>query len=228
METIDKTIMEISKKFNERVALIDGICDWRLRTICYYSLLDSYAQAEAKYNAKIPNGKIFKNFVMKYQKNYDFLSDIDPITLAYELKCKISDIIPSFQPEGCSTIPCKDISINKDVLSPNISSNTADRHSYINLLYVMRNKLIHEQEAPSGINESTLIDYFPHIPFFTHEVSNSDIEGSWVLTIPSSFVGNLLMEVVHGYLDACLKKNIHPFDSFNLTHELDHISWSVR
>lgn len=228
MEKMDMTIMEIIKELNSRITLIDRIPDWRLRTICYYSVLDSYAQADAKYNAKISNGKIFREFVMKYQKSFDFLSQVDPITLAYELGCEISDMVPDFRSVGQSIITCKDLMNEKIVVPKGLSSEVADRHRYINLLYVMRNKLVHEQEAPSGINESSQIDVFPHIPFFTHQLGNDDTEDSWVLTIPSSFVRDILRETVNGYLNRCLEENVHPFGSFNKTHELNHISWSKR
>lgn len=242
-------VAEVRGFLEKELALVDGIEDITLQLICMFTMIDRLAQEEAGYPSDSKSA--FSQFILKHQKQCDYLEAVEPITLYYRVEELIDEVepLPGFPPE-------KEVSIDdlgylyservKDILSTGkaekilayvekkkgkaFSERMAKDHRLISLLYRMRSKAVHEM---SGLGESWRPenkDFKPTEPYY-REVGRSYIQSDeWIsddvveLIIPNSFIRNILADCIEGYLSECQSTKRFPFSNNHMTRK--HIlSW---
>ena len=187
------------------------------RRSLFLMLIESFAQMAADYESANGNKKCFREFVLKYSDLRDNLQMVCPITLYYDYKDKYhlpepdvfkgwiygytdehlrkeSDLLLSYIPEG------------------NQRDSARNRHRYVNLLYQMRSKLVHELSiSGSGVDFS---DEIPQVS--SGHFSDVDDAGNIVtipeasLNFPEKFIARLTWETVENYLDECERDGRSP------------------
>ena len=85
---VAKRADKVRAHFEDVVAQIDAIKDRELQLLCMFSLIDCMAQEWANYPQK-GEQDVFCDFVLKHQTKYNFLNEIDPITLYYDVEDEI-------------------------------------------------------------------------------------------------------------------------------------------
>lgn len=238
-QNIPKRILEIKEYIDKEITIAKSIENKIFKSIALFSILDSFCQEYSNYS-KVPEKEKFKNFVMKYQKSYQFLNEIDPVTLYYDVEdylpdnCQIDFLYPCSMPTVNSVINHESINKMKIELEKNIKFNKnidtiLRNHKFIYLLYRMRSKLVHEltQEQLASDNDDLYFDmpfYQDTLRFYINNSNQMIQETCWNLRIPITFIENLTRECITNYLDECLQENKEPF--FNNTFERKfRLSW---
>lgn len=219
-----------------------------MQLICMFSLLDCLAQEEAKYPVSFK--KAFCQFVLKHQKQCDYLEQVDPVTLYYHVEEIIDEtaLFPDVPPEkelNLKPLEYMDGKLVKEVVYSDKANEILDyiakkkdrdfadekkqEHQLIYLIYRMRSKAVHEM---SGLGEDiySFEDFAKDEPFYLdigrNYVLNGDLMGDDVLKliIPNIFIRNILQDCVYGYLNECEDKKRFPFENNHMTRK--HIlSW---
>ena len=206
MNTNQSRIEEVKDYVNLKFERIDHIDDLILQAICYFSILDSFAQSYYGYKGK--NTDIFCNFIKKYQNRYSFLEYIDPISLFYDCSQNTTekdlfeclDEYTCYYPEDIKKVERLQNYIQK--ISEEEGKEKVNKHSYLRLLYQLRNKLVHEMNSPDGgICEN---DNIPHYASCSRIFSGKELdehpyakEEVWVLCMPISFIRDLVDNQCH-------------------------------
>lgn len=231
-ETRDK---EIREWLLSEIQTIENIPDNYLQAICYFSLIESFAQEYGNY----PTHNIaetFCDFVLMFQKSYAFLNMIDPITLFYDFQSQLSS---SFDLSFMNTHDCytpetvtregKTEKMIEKLSVLGISENAINRHRYVRLLYSLRSKLSHEMSPPGGLMWSNL-HLLKSYPYYTSCGRSYFADGAiirdevWELTVPVGFIKNIAIECVSGYLDFSLKHKNDPFENNEFTRRA-RLAW---
>lgn len=233
---------------NKLLVLVDGIEDTTLQIISMFSLIDMLAQEQANYPPDFKSA--FREFVLKYQKQCDYLEEIEPVTLYYRVEDLIDEVefMPGMPPQKEVSIdslgylhakPVKKVlpqGKSKEILDyierkkgPAFAAKKSEEHQLISLLYRMRSKAVHEM---SGLGESFHFhkERKPVEPYY-RDVGRSYVEDEhWVhddvieLVIPNIFVRNILVDCIDGYLTDCLENKRFPFSNNCLTRK-HRLSW---
>ena len=241
--------IELARKFLEKeLTEIDHTTDPTMQLICMFSLLDSLAQEQANYPRD--SKKAFCEFVLKHQKQCDYMECVEPITLYYHVEDLIekSAFISGFPPEPEISLeslgyldmkPVKKAILSGkaqeilDYISQKIRPEFADKkkreHQLISLIYRMRSKAVHEM---SGLGESRCsLQYFtPQEPYYRDVGRGYVLNGDWVsddiceLMIPNVFIRNILQDCAAGYLDECREQKRFPFANNGMTRK-HRLSW---
>ena len=82
---VKKEVEDLRHRFEHYIELIDSITDRDFQLLCMFSMIDSLAQEWANYPPKNEQD-VFCDFVLKHQTKYDYLNEIEPVTLYYEKK----------------------------------------------------------------------------------------------------------------------------------------------
>ena len=124
------TINKAREFLNNELIEVDKIEDVTLQLICIFSLIDRLAQEQAGYPSRRFQ-EVFCQFVLKHQKQCDYMESVEPITLYY----RVEDLIEEVQLLPNSPLE-KEISLDslgylsatpiKDVLSKNKSQEILD------------------------------------------------------------------------------------------------------
>ena len=211
-------IEQVTKWFEEKIKIAEEIKDWKFQLICYYSLLDCFVQANDQYGSGSNKIK-FTKFIIKFQESFDFLEKIDIVTLYYHFTDKFDNNPLDFMRDGCVYYP-KAVLSEKKINSAysNINKQKVKMHRYVELLYVLRNKITHELQSPIGVMdfESEVNEH--ELPFY----SSCSIEGEdiWALTFPPKFIKKLVNEVVKNYFKECRKNGQDPFANNGLNRKM--------
>ena len=243
-----KEIDEARRFFDKSLACIDKIEDTTIQLISIFSLIDCLAQEASNYATDFK--KAFCDFVIKHQKQCDYIEMVEPITLYYRVEDLIEEkvLFEDFPPEkvvSLESLGCLDSTLVKDVLQRRKSEeileyikneygkDLADKlekeHKIISLIYRMRSKAVHEM---SGLGESSAKtkDMYPNTPHY-RDVSRIYVyEGNVVsddvveLVIPNHFLRNILSDCIDGYLEDCKKNKRAPFSN-NKIYRLNNLSW---
>ena len=213
-----------------------------------FAWIDCLAQEEANYPADSKTA--FCQFVLKHQKQCDYMECVEPVTLYYHVEDLIDEVvlIPGFPPE--KAISLEDIFLlSATPIETIIQGNKAQKileyierkcgtafaakkakeHQLISLLYRMRSKAVHEMSGlGQSINGGLRDD--PQVPFY-RDIGRSYVhDGDWVsddiieLTIPNIFVRNILADCFDGYLADCASNNHFPFSN-NRMNRKHNLSW---
>lgn len=235
----------------KELVCIDNIEDTTFQLICMFSLLDCLAQEQANYpSASRAAKQTFCKFVLKHQKQCDYLKSVEPITLYY----RVEDLIDytgwhqGFTAEkavSLDSLGYLNAQRVKDVLpkrkseeildyiekkkGKDFAEKMAEEHMLIALLYRMRSKAIHEM---SGLGESMNFnrEFIPEEPYY-RDVGRSYVhEGNWVsdnaieLVIPNAFVRKILADCINGYLDDCVTNHRFPFGNNHMLRK-PRLTW---
>lgn len=216
---------DISKK--ERIRRIDDARNWvrinldsayNIPNVSYSKLLalatiDCFAQAWGHFPPANKSNDTFCNFVLSFSSKRDSLRKTCPITLYYEYEKELPDI-----PLTQGRIYSYESSELEDLASDYLISlpeeereRVRKKHTYIKLLYLLRNKLVHE------LNHLGLpIEFLEDRPSVTF--GRIDQKEVWSLNIPRAYIYNLAKETINNYLTECEKGNCDlPLRGFSLS-----------
>ena len=245
---LSNSIAETRNFLRNELSEIDKIEDATLQLIVIFSLIDRLAQEQANYPSDFK--KAFCEFILKHQKQCDYLEKVEPVTLYYHVEEFIeeSELVPNFPPE-------KEISLDtlgnlyyvtvKSTLSKGKAKEILDyiekkkgvdfahkmikEHQFISLIYRMRSKAVHEM---SGLGEtiSRRNELCPKEPYYI-DMSRMYVQGEDVvsddvieLIIPNIFLRNILEDCIEGYLKDCAEDNRFPFSNNHITRKF-RLSW---
>lgn len=204
---------EVTDYYKDKLNTINTIDDLQIKKLVVVSMIDSLAQEYYNYTGS--NTKIFCNFVINFAKNYTFLDDVDVVTLYYENQTifNLNNYNLDFLEDGYNYLVTQVIekSESKDMINfANNNQINTDKHRYINLIYKCRSKLTHEFIDIGShfkcLESNETINYLSCGKF-----KSDDID--WKISIPYSFLKNLFIECLDGYISYCKNKKIDPFEN---------------
>lgn len=247
-KALSKSIAEVRVFLEKKLACIDSIDDITMQAICLFSTLDCLAQEQANYPSDSKTA--FCQFVLKHQRQCDYLESVEPVTLYYHVEDLIekAELLPGFPPE--KVISLEDLGYLygetvEAVLATGKSQQILDyiekqqgavfaekkakEHQMISLLYRMRSKAVHEM---SGLGELSHDKghYLPDVPYYRDVGRAYVLDGNWVyddvaeLVIPNSFLRKILVDCIDGYLSDCEKEKRFPFSNNRITRK-HKLSW---
>ena len=225
-EYIDSRIAEVWNHYDKRIDSICKINEKYFQLLCLFSLIDSLAQEYSNYSLGQEQRK-FTNFVLEFQKKWNFLECMDPITLYYDVQEHLNDVVNlNFLTEGNVYSPS--YMIKSDMTEKIVTcleakglQNIDDykrKHRYVDLLYKMRSKLSHELStsgsiSPMGLGEKEPLPYYisvSRVYSIDDEIIEDDI---WELVVPVEFIEQLLRDCLCNYLSFCKEKQRDPFSN---------------
>lgn len=275
-EVIDVRALEIKDGFNSDEDVIESIERARIfledkleeansisneifKCVALFTIIDSLAMEVNDYTSR--NAKeAFTDFVIKYQNKYDFLENIEPVTLYYDYEDKIKDRVLDEELYELYKIPGlkeKEINLNeygvidsytvpefmKSGLSERLLSLIEKQegsdnwykknHQFINLLYKMRSKAVHEL-GYLGLEDPVERRDNKRIPYY-REVIKSYIEDKQVktykiyeLVIPNQFIYDLAKNCINNYLDDCKETKRYPYKNNDGVLRKVYLSWNDK
>lgn len=163
--------------------------------------IDAFAQMWGNYPPSCKNNETFCNFIQRYSSQSLLFSQICPVTLQNhycpneQIKLKQGEIYSWDDPilaEEANRISLK-------IYDEKQREKAKGQHTYIKLLYQLRNKVVHELN-----NLGTKIEFREDIPTI---VSGYDEHHKliWTLNYPRQWLYNLAQETIFGFIDDCLK-----------------------
>ena len=218
----EQRILDTRQWLAKQEKMIPKTKDEKFRRILYVTMMDSFAQNFSNYS-KNSNQKQFAEFVCKYGLNrWQFLNEICPVTLFNYYADKYPISINLFQSR---VYTAENIEVKNEakrledvLLAYGETPDKLKKHTYANLVYAMRNKLVHELNLP-GAPFDIRDDKENPIPNILQEVRVKSFEEkamkdaitTWHLHIPELFLGCLLHETATNYIDECSQNCIEPF-----------------
>ena len=247
-----KSIEDVRAFLEKELSDIDKIENATFQLICAFSLIDCLAQEQANYPPRPSDAKdAFCQFVLKHQKQCDYMKCVEPITLYYRVEDFIEEsvLIPNFPPEKeisleslgyLYLVPVQNViwgGKSEEILDyikkkkgVDFAEKIAKDHMIISLLYRMRSKAVHEM---SGLGESWSFESKRngHTAPYYRDVGRGYVEDDyWVhddvveLVIPNIFVRNILADCIEGYLSDCAQNKRFPFSNNHMTRK-PNLSW---
>lgn len=235
---------EVRDLFHKRIQKITEIDDVTIQKHCVLSMIDCLAQEWGNYSQK-SNREIFCQFVLRYQTICDVIDRIEPVTLFYRVEdsIEVEPLLPGFPPEqsiSLDELGCVD---NKDIhevmdssfaqrlighvnskYEPKKVNHLLRDHTLVNLIYQMRNKIVHEFYDIGGelkFEDPREEPYYREAGnlrvFDDRMVSYESIE----FVIPVNFLIKLLKSCIDGYLFECEEKECIPFENRNNRRNLE-------
>ena len=103
-KALSESISDVRVYLQKELACIDTIEDITLQAICLFAMLDCLAQEQANYPSDSKTA--FCQFVLKHQKQCDYMESVEPITLYYHVEDLIEkeEPLPEFPPEKVVSI----------------------------------------------------------------------------------------------------------------------------
>ncbi len=203
--------------FEENFITASKVPNEVFRRSLFLMLIEGFAQMEAGYPGSGKSKECFRNFILKHSSIRENLKLVCPITLYYDYKDKYPlpepDVFegwiydytdPHLGKEAERLLLCIPEGKKREVARNN--------HRYVNLIYQMRSKLVHELHITG-----TGIDFSDMIPQVASGV-NTDVDDSdnivttheASLNIPEKFIAALAWETVTKYLDECEREGRNP------------------
>ena len=203
--------------FEENFKIARSVPNEVFRRSLLLILIEGFAQMAAGYPSTNRSKKFFCEFVLKYTEHRDDLQLVCPITLYYDYKDKYPLPKPDVFRGWIYDYTDEHLSIEAERLlsyipEGQLRDSARNKHRYVNLLYQMRSKLVHELHITG-----TGIDFSDTIPQVASG-HNTDVDetGKIVtiseasLNIPEKFIANLTWETVENYLNECEKEGRSP------------------
>ena len=231
----EKRDKEIRTWMEERTKIVDNIPDNYFKAMCYFSIIESFAQEYSDYPDK-KSTQAFCDFVLQFQASYAFLNEYDPVTLYYDFETQLEEKFNlSFLDHGRNRNPDQAIQhgkaneMVKSLKKLGIKDRLIKRHSYVCLLYSLRSKLSHELSSHNDMlsTDLHLLNEYPYyLPRFrSYPVNGSRVRDQvWVLVVPVGFIKKLAFECINNYLDYSLENKDDPFENDRLNRK-SHIAW---
>ena len=247
-KALSESISEVRLYLKKELACIDTIEDITMQAICLFAMLDCLAQEQANYPSDSKTA--FCQFVLKHQKQCDYMESVEPISLYYHVEDLIEKVepFPGFSPEKVVSI--EDLGYLYGVKMESLlakgksgeilnylekkhgavyAEKKAKEHQLISLLYRMRSKAVHEM---SGLGEiwHDKNCYLPDVPYYRDVGRSYVLDGNWVydnvieLVIPNAFLRKILVDCIDGYLADCELSRHFPFSNNNLKRK-HRLSW---
>jgi len=230
----NERIVSVQKWIDSKFEIADKIEDNSLKVISYFTITDSLAQNVNGYKWKGASDAFCK-FVCMYQNTYDFLGDIDPVTLYYDLENKLfQDIdVVDYLDDGNVYYP-ENILSNMNLkriiarAKDNGNNKIIAKHSYIRLLYQLRNKLVHEFSVIGGPMDWTedSLPFYNSVDrlFGENEMKSNPKKRIWQLTFPTKFIRELLYNAIDNYFIECIKEQKDPYNNNNILRPM-YLAW---
>lgn len=243
-----KEITDVRAYLEKELACVDAIENTTMQAICMFAMIDCLAQEEANYIGK-PHS-VFCDFVLKHQKQCDYLESVEPVTLYYHVEDLIekAEPLPDLPPE--KVISLDDLGYVYGVKVENIlakkkseeilsyieqkmgkpyAERKAQEHKLITLLYRMRSKAVHEM---SGLGESWKDKHGlqPNAPHYRDISRGYVLNGNWVyddvieLVFPNTFIRSILVDCINGYLAECEAIKRFPFSNNDIPRK-PNLTW---
>lgn len=196
------------------------------RMILICSLVDSFAQHVSNYDLH-NNADHFADFLVKYSKEHvNILSAICPSTLFYHAEKDLPNNAILTLGKAEMVFADDQVAINEAnrivaLLPTNKQQIYAKKHRYAQLIYAMRNKLVHEMVVV-GCEASFLTEDSDPIPHMIYGVSG--YPKCWLLHIPEKLVFDVAESAINNYLDECEKEQRNPFQKNDIVR-LCYKSW---
>ncbi len=226
---------EIRTWMEERTQIIDNIPDNFFKGMCYFSLIEKFAQEYSDYPAK-KSTKAFCDFVLMFKTSYTFLNEYDPVTLYYDFETQLKDNFNlSFLDHGINYNPDQAIQrgkakeMLKSLKALGINDRLIKNHKYVHLLYSLRSKLSHELSSHNDML-STDLHLLSEYPYYVSCFRSYPVDGSivrdqvWELVVPVGFIKKLALECIKNYLDYSLENKDDPFENDRINRK-SHIAW---
>lgn len=246
-----KEIAAVREHLDKELACVDAIENTTMQAICMFAMIDCLAQEEANYIGK-PHD-VFCNFVLKNQKQCDYLECVEPVTLYYHVEDLIEEAspLPGFPPEKVISLDDlgyvygekvenilstgktqKILDYIEKKMGRKFAEDKAREHKLINLLYRMRSKAVHEM---SGLGESWKDRHGlqPNVPYYRDVGRGYVLDGDWVyddvieLVFPNTFIRSILVDCINGYLAECEATKRFPFSNNDITRK-PNLTWYDR
>ena len=201
--------VEIKEYYNSIIKDSELSENYIIRKLTILALTDSLAQEY--YNYKGTNSSIFENFVMKMVKKYNYLKEIDIVSLYYDNKILFdsNNLTLNFLEDSYEYSPNQIINESHYTLMINFAKRKGikiNKYSYINLIYKYRSKIVHEFRL-LGSNFKSMQKY-NDITYLSYGFNNKT---RWEINIPYQFLKNILDECLENFLLDRLKNNQDPF-----------------
>lgn len=247
-ELLESEIKSMRSFFDKWIDTIDKIEDQTMQLLCMFSLIDSIAQESNNYSGN-NNTKIFCDFVLSHCKKFDYLNEIEPVTLFYDIEELIDDVvlIDGFPPEP--EISLNFYSIESKTVPEFIKSKEAkeivnyaknkapqkiERHRLIKLIYRMRDKAVHEMGS-IGIEKYNKINLYNkklinNEPYY-FDIGRTYVEDNLIvsdgileLIIPNEFIREVMVDCIENYLIDCRENKRAPFSNNEITRK-HNLTW---
>jgi hypothetical protein len=235
IEYREKRNKDIQKWLNERFEIINSISDNYFQAICYFALMERFAQEHSSY-PKHNSTEAFRDFVIEFQTSYAFINEYDPVTLFYDFEKELEkDYNLSFLNHGVYYNPDHAIQHGKaDAMIESLKhlgkkKKNIERHKFVYLLYSLRSSLSHECSCHNNMMESNLhlLDEYPYYVscsrayYIGDSICNDNV---WHLVMPVGFIKALAKECIDNYLNYSLLHKNDPFENDAFLRK-SHVAW---
>lgn len=184
--------------------VIDNIPDNHFKALCYFSLIENFAQEYGNYPTK-GTTKAFCTFVLEFQTSYSFLDEYDPVTLFNYFKAELKESFNlSFLDHGANYNPDQAVQYGKamDMIKhlESLGKKRSDyeKHKFVRVLYSCRSKLSHELFSSNNMLWSNL-HLLSEYPYYLSSSRSCESKGERVcddynqLVFPVGFIKKLAL-----------------------------------
>ncbi len=217
--------------FKQQSDEIRAIPNKKHRLILLISLADAFAQSRVDYKQS-NNRKCFSSFLIQYnsgKENEAILRTVCPVTLYYDKRDEYQFGTLNLKPSRVYSAGSNDLIQEVKRMEQCIPEDKREcvlRHRYADLIYAMRNKLVHEM-VDIGLDLNFQENKAHPIPHIVH--GNVENEGGawseyWKLHIPESFIFDVIDKAVNEYLTWCEGVQKIPFKNNQLNRKC-YLAW---
>lgn len=225
---------EVRKYLRTRFEMIDTIDDNYFKAICYFAIIESFAQEFGNYEKT--STAAFCDFVLRFQSSYVFLDKLDPVTLFYDFE---DDLKNDFDLQFLNDKESYNVihaivhghadEMKKFLLHHGKDEKRINKHQYVRLLYSLRSKLSHELSSHNGMLSTNchLLPNFPYYVSTTRSYCMDDIpkiDNVWEPVFPVGFIKKLTAECIDKYLEFSIQNKNDPFENDTFTRK-SKIAW---
>ena len=199
---------EIENYFNSAIEDAERTGNKLIKRITLFSILESIAQEY--YNYPNNNADTFEKFICEFS-SINYLDKYEPITIYYEMKNKYENIESDLNYSEDSNCYYADQIIafegsKKIVNEAELRGLSLHKHTYAQLIYKYRCKLVHEFRVIG-------------VSFNSMEIENDinyiscgfEPNMKWIINIPYTFLKNLTNECIKNYLKYCKNNDRDPY-----------------
>ena len=204
--------------------IIDNISENYFKALCYFSLIENFAQEYFNYPTSNQNADSFCKFIIKFNSSYTFLDEYDPVTLYYDFETQLEQSFDlSFLDYGINYKPDQAVLYGKasemvQYLNEAGIDRRIEKHKFVRLLYSYRSKLSHELFNQHSML-ATDLHLLPEYPYYiscsrSYETEDGRVRNNyWDLVVPIGLIKKLALECISNYLDYSLENKNDPFEN---------------
>ena len=202
---------EIKEYFDDAIKNAEKTDNALIKRIVLFSILDSIVQEYNNYSGD--DNKIFEKFICEFS-TINYLDKYDPITIYYEMKNELDSEIESNldyleDAYNYSAEQMIELDGSKQIIDEaNKKGIKIYRHTFAQLIYKYRCKLVHEFRI-LGVGFNSM-EKEKNINYIS-EGFLPDIR--WRINIPYTFLKNLTNECINNYLTYCKNKKRDPYEN---------------